>query len=1269
MKPVIYIVGLFAALSWGQLGLGQTPAPPTFNPPSQTFTEDLKVKISCSSSQYRIIYTTNGRKPGVTDNSYSSPITLTLDESTDIQAVCVNSLSILGYYTSDIATASYTLKPLPKPSADPAGGYYPGKVTVDLSVEESGSTLHYTLDGSTPTTKSAVAAVGGNVSVTPTEKGVTLKVMATKAGWDNSPVLSETYYLKKTAATPVLSPANNTAYTEPLTVTLTSSDGADIYYTRDGSDPKTNAKALFYSRAIVLSGKIDTPATIIRAYAYSDKLTASAEAKATYTYTPLAPTPTAIPAGGTFFDSLLVRLQNPLPGSEIRYTLNGSEPGVASPLYSADHPILLDSTRTLSAKTFAPAPIAGVTYKTSDLYRQTYQMKLSAAAAFPSTPGIYEYKDSLEVVLKAFTPKASIYYTLSGVDPKPPSVGTLFGAADRILLGGTDTTVIKALCITRDGTIQSAINSWTYVKTVTPKLPAPQSSPPGRKFTGSISVTISNSDTAAIIHYTTDGSTPTESAGKIAVSGAVLTFDTSTILSMKAFKPGSQPSELSEERYTLLPATPYSTPPPGTVASGTPVYLNCVTPGAEIWYTEGDSAFDMNFAKPYRPQEPIPVHANLHIQARSVLGTGSQAELSEGLFDGRFYVNQIYDDSLLGPSGITSKDYQITLGPGSGPADSVTIRLNPAPTESQEIHFLELVTITAKSDTLDLNLTPVKAEGYALYRLEGPKVYFLTKDFPALVGRTGIYALGKDTVPPRFKWISQSITAGDSTEVRLEIADQISNATFEVTSSAKAEWSPKRQVAAAKDTLMLRFKNPPGSIQDLWFQVRGSDWMNGGFFPKGGSGNFVLAQGFKSISTRSDLSLGEEDYRYELLGFPTSKATPLTLKEIAKANPEANFKAFSWNLLGDYQEIEPDAALQSGVGLWLASDKPLNTVKISQLLTTASDTDGHFKVDLHPGWNLIANPSLQTLWWPVSHTLPGFAESKIRAVNAFRHSSLDYAPSDSLEPWRGYFVYNRGQDSLVTLLTKQPTSNSLNGLAKKSSASSSSWQITMGETNRMPVTFGAYPGAQDRMGPEDEKPLPSPGISSSAGLSLRRDQHWLTGDFIAPAEGKVVAFHLGYRQAGPSVQPSEIRVWSQELPPGYQAWAWIPQRGLKQALDLQRPLAIWSLATDSMQILVGPQASLQDIPGFALAKGTPGDFSWHFGRIFQGWRIRVQNPQPTLFSAIWVQTDGKFKVLLQNKPLGVGETVLELKPPPHGFIRLQTTAIKGGPTRTKLLRN
>src|SRR5207247_1379475 len=93
------------------------------------------------------------------------------------------------------------------PTFSPAGGTYTGSVTVTISDATSGATIHYTIDGSTPTTSSPVYT--GALTFTQT---TTLNAMAAAPGMTDSAVASATYAIQQQqqVATPTFSPGGGT---------------------------------------------------------------------------------------------------------------------------------------------------------------------------------------------------------------------------------------------------------------------------------------------------------------------------------------------------------------------------------------------------------------------------------------------------------------------------------------------------------------------------------------------------------------------------------------------------------------------------------------------------------------------------------------------------------------------------------------------------------------------------------------------------------------------------------------------------------------------------------------------------------------------------------------------------------------------------------------------------------------------------------------------------------------------------------------------------
>jgi hypothetical protein len=232
----------------------------------------------------------------------------------------------------------------------PAGGTYTSSVIVTITDSTPGATIHYTTDGSTPTTASTVYT--GPFLVTQTK---TIRAMATASGMVNSDVASASYTIK--VAIPVFSVAGGT-YNQAQTVAISdSTSGAAIYYTTDGSTP-TTASALY-------TGPIPVNvSTTIRAIAAASGMANSDVASAAYTLQ--AATPTFNPPGGAYPLPQRVTITSASPNVTIYYTTDGSTPTTASNVYTGPVVVTVLPATTLKAiavrSGWSQSTVASATY-------------------------------------------------------------------------------------------------------------------------------------------------------------------------------------------------------------------------------------------------------------------------------------------------------------------------------------------------------------------------------------------------------------------------------------------------------------------------------------------------------------------------------------------------------------------------------------------------------------------------------------------------------------------------------------------------------------------------------------------------------------------------------------------------------------------------------------------------------------------------------------------------------------------------------------------
>jgi len=179
-----------------------------------------------------------------------------------------------------------------------------------------------------------------------------------------------------------------------------------------------------------------------------------------------------------------------------------------------------------------------------------YQVaKLASASGTPVaapvfSPGGGSFSNAQAVTISTTTGGASIRYTTDGSTPSE-TMGTLYSGPVSI----SATTTLKAMAY-ESGFTDSAVASATYpISTGGNTAVTPTFNPGGGTFSSPQNVTISTATSGAAIRYTTDGSTPSETAGAI-YSGPVSISSTTTLKAI-AYKTGLTDSAIAAATYTI----------------------------------------------------------------------------------------------------------------------------------------------------------------------------------------------------------------------------------------------------------------------------------------------------------------------------------------------------------------------------------------------------------------------------------------------------------------------------------------------------------------------------------------------------------------------------------------------------------------------------------------------------------------------------------------------------------------------------------------------
>jgi hypothetical protein len=269
----------------------------------------------------------------------------------------------------------YTLK-VGAPTFSPPAGTYSAAQSVTVSTTSAGAALRYTLDGSTPTESSPIVPAGGVV----VGQSAILSVTGFKAGWTASDTTIGSYLLNVgTAATPTFSPPGG-SYPGPQTVKVTSSTpGAMIRFTLDGSDPGP------FSPLVTGLVRVDATATL-KARAYKTDHLPSGLASAAYTISTSDVAPAVFaPPGGSYTTRRTVTLTSTTPGATIHYTTDGTEPDPSSLSVASGGSVLVDRAMRLTARAYAsgypatpaPSPIRHADYRITGALGAGYDSALA----------------------------------------------------------------------------------------------------------------------------------------------------------------------------------------------------------------------------------------------------------------------------------------------------------------------------------------------------------------------------------------------------------------------------------------------------------------------------------------------------------------------------------------------------------------------------------------------------------------------------------------------------------------------------------------------------------------------------------------------------------------------------------------------------------------------------------------------------------------------------------------------------------------------------
>ena len=472
--------------------------------------------INTTTESANIYYTLDGTDPTAESMLYEKPFDLV--ENGTLKAIAIRK----NYFNSPIASMTVDWFKVDT-VAFSTNGY-----EVSMTTTTPDATIHFTTDGTTPTTTSA--KYNGPVALT---TQCTVTAFAVKKNFNNSDI---TYFNFHPGAVTVAQPQ---IVNEGNVISIkTATEGATIYYTTDGTEP-TIASTLY-----------ENPFTVSRnctvlAIAIKDKYINSSTGKLEVNWFKVADVAFAQ-------NGYVLTMSSPTEGATIYYTKDGSAPTSTSDKYV--EPITLTEKCTVRALAVKDG------FNNSDVTAFEFNPDKVTVA----TPMAQRIGTSNFIELSTTTAGASIYYTTDGTMPTAER-GTLYTQAFEVARN----CIVKAIGVRENynsSQVAELTVDWFRVEKV-------QFVPNGYVLT----MVTETSD--AIIHYTIDDSEPT--ADSPIYTGPIMLQEDCTVKAI-GMKEGYHDSEVAS--FSFVPSR-VTVSRPVIDHTGNVVFISTETEGAAIWYT------------------------------------------------------------------------------------------------------------------------------------------------------------------------------------------------------------------------------------------------------------------------------------------------------------------------------------------------------------------------------------------------------------------------------------------------------------------------------------------------------------------------------------------------------------------------------------------------------------------------------------------------------------------------------------------------------------
>ncbi len=570
----VYVGAGYQVDVYGLLNAQQQAPAPVISPSGGTFSGAQQITLTDTVNGSAIYYTTDGSTPTTGSTLYTAPFQLSTDAT--VQAIA----SANGYLQSPVASATYTFNTqTPAPQFSPAAGSYTTTQTVTISDSTSGAVIHYTTDGSQPTTSStqytapitvsssmvinAIATFSGlttsnvataSYTIVPngTEinygngfasvAGLTLNGSATNV--DDSRLQLTTGLANQASSVFYNTPTNIQAFTTDFAFQLSNAQADGFTFTMQNVGP-TALGGIGGGLGYGPNPATGTPAGIAKSVAIKFDFYSNAGEGTDSTGLYVNGAEPTVPAVDMTSSGVLLNSGDAINAhmtyDGVNLTMTLTDP-VVNKTFTHTFPINIPSTIGSNLAYIGFTGASGGETSSQKILSWTFTSQSGSVTQTPTfSPSGGTFSTAQQVTLSDGTTGATIYYTIDGSVPTTSS--TVYSSPISIDSGSI---TIKAIA-QASGFSASSVGSATYTIQLAPAA-TPTFSPGTGTYTSTQAVTLSDTTAGATIYYTTDGSTPTTSS---AVYSSAISVSANTTLEALAVAPGFAPSAVASAAYVI----------------------------------------------------------------------------------------------------------------------------------------------------------------------------------------------------------------------------------------------------------------------------------------------------------------------------------------------------------------------------------------------------------------------------------------------------------------------------------------------------------------------------------------------------------------------------------------------------------------------------------------------------------------------------------------------------------------------------------------------